>query len=126
METKPLGNSDLSLTPLVNWRLGYGWRGLEPSSWGAQGRRPTPFASIREALDRGMNWIDTAAALRLQLRPFRGRWLPRHSKAFQNAPMFFTKCERIWNEQRQIQKSLKRDSILREAEASFRAASKLT
>jgi aryl-alcohol dehydrogenase-like predicted oxidoreductase len=32
----------------------------------------------------------------------------------------FTKCERVWNEERQIQKSLKRDSIRRECEASLR------
>jgi aryl-alcohol dehydrogenase-like predicted oxidoreductase len=32
----------------------------------------------------------------------------------------FTKCERVWNEQRLIQKSLKRDSIRRECEASLR------
>jgi aryl-alcohol dehydrogenase-like predicted oxidoreductase len=32
----------------------------------------------------------------------------------------FTKCERIWNENREIQKSLKRDSIRKECEASLR------
>src|SRR5207237_3647110 len=37
-----------------------------------------------------------------------------------NRPYIFTKCERIWNENREIQKSLKRDSIRREVEASLR------
>jgi aryl-alcohol dehydrogenase-like predicted oxidoreductase len=35
-------------------------------------------------------------------------------------PYVFTKCERIWDENRQIQKSLKRDSLRRECEASLR------
>ena len=35
-------------------------------------------------------------------------------------PYVFTKCERIWDENRQIQKSLKADSIRRECEASLR------
>src|SRR5213079_762584 len=37
-----------------------------------------------------------------------------------NRPYVFTKCARAWNEQRQIQKVLKRDSIRRECEASLR------
>ncbi len=32
----------------------------------------------------------------------------------------FTKCERVWNENREIGKSLKRESIRRECEASLR------
>jgi aryl-alcohol dehydrogenase-like predicted oxidoreductase len=35
-------------------------------------------------------------------------------------PFVFTKCERIWNERREIAKSLKADSIRREVEASLR------
>src|SRR5262249_58923135 len=37
-----------------------------------------------------------------------------------NKPFVFTKCARIWDEKRQIGKSLKADSIRRECEASLR------
>src|SRR5205807_444314 len=65
----------------------------------------------------GINWIDTAAVYGLGhseevvARALAGR---------ANRPYVFTKCARAWNEQRQIQKVLKRDSIRKECEASLR------
>ena len=59
MQTRQLGNSDLSLTPLGigAWAMGgNGWA----FGWGAQDDADS-IAAIREALDRGLNWIDTAA-----------------------------------------------------------------
>jgi len=115
METKRLGNSDLSLTPLGigAWAMGgNGWA----FGWGAQDDADS-IASIRAALDRGMNWIDTAAVYGL------GHSEEVVAKALEGVspkPYVFTKCERIWNEKREILKSLKRDSILREVEDSLR------
>jgi len=115
METKWLGNSDLSLTPLGigAWAMGgNGWA----FGWGAQDDADS-IASIRAALDRGMNWIDTAAVYGL------GHSEEVVAKALEGVspkPYVFTKCERIWNEKREILKSLKRDSILREVEDSLR------
>jgi aryl-alcohol dehydrogenase-like predicted oxidoreductase len=115
MQTKQLGNSDLSLTPLGigAWAMGgNGWA----FGWGAQDDADS-IAAIREALDRGLNWIDTAAVYGL------GHSEEVVAKALEGVaqkPYVFTKCERIWNENREILKSLKRDSIFREVEDSLR------
>jgi aryl-alcohol dehydrogenase-like predicted oxidoreductase len=115
MQKKRLGNSDLELTPIGigAWAMGGGgWQ----FAWGPQDDDES-IAAIHAALDRGVNWIDTAAVYGL------GHSEEIVAKALEgrsNRPYVFTKCERIWNEQRQIQKSLKRDSIRRECEASLR------
>lgn len=74
-------------------------------------------AAIHAALDAGMNWIDTAAVYGL------GHSEEVVAKALAgraNKPYVFTKCERTWNAERQIVKSLKADSIRQECEASLR------
>jgi aryl-alcohol dehydrogenase-like predicted oxidoreductase len=60
MEKRKLGNSDLEITPigLGAWAIGGG--GWE-FGWGPQEDRDS-LAAIHEGLDRGINWIDTAAA----------------------------------------------------------------
>ena len=58
MRTRLLGNSDLEITPLGfgAWAIGGGdWA----FGWGSQDDRDS-IATIREALDLGINWIDTA------------------------------------------------------------------
>ena len=115
MNTKQLGNSDMALTPLGvgAWAIGgSGWA----FGWGPQDDNDS-VAAIRAALDRGINWIDTAAVYGL------GHSEEVVAKALEGVtkkPFVFTKCERIWDENRQIQKSLKRDSIRREVEGSLR------
>jgi aryl-alcohol dehydrogenase-like predicted oxidoreductase len=115
MNTKQLGNSDMNITPIGvgAWAIGGGGWAF---GWGPQDDNESVDA-IRSALDRGINWIDTAAVYGL------GHSEEVVAKALEgrsNKPFVFTKCERIWNENREIQKSLKRDSIRREAEASLR------
>lgn len=59
MNTKQLGNSDLVITRLGlgTWAIGgSGWE----FGWGSQDDRDSILA-IREVLDAGINWIDTAA-----------------------------------------------------------------
>jgi aryl-alcohol dehydrogenase-like predicted oxidoreductase len=115
MQTKRLGNSDMDLTPIGigAWAMGgSGWA----FGWGSQDDMDS-IAAIRTALDRGVNWIDTAAVYGL------GHSEEVVAKALEGVakkPFVFTKCERIWNEKREIQKSLKRDSIMREVEDSLR------
>jgi aryl-alcohol dehydrogenase-like predicted oxidoreductase len=115
MQTKQLGKSDLHLTPLGigAWAMGgNGWA----FGWGAQDDDDS-IAAIREALDRGLNWIDTAAVYGL------GHSEEVVAKALEGVskkPYIFTKCERTWNANREIVKCLKRDSILREVEDSLR------
>lgn len=116
METRRLGNSDLNITPIGfgAWAIGGGgWQ----FGWGAQNDRES-IAAIHRALDLGVNWIDTAAVyglghseevVRQALRDLSG---PR--------PYIFTKCGMVWDEQRQIDYSLRRDSLRRECESSLR------
>jgi aryl-alcohol dehydrogenase-like predicted oxidoreductase len=110
-----LGNSDMNLTPIGigAWAMGgSGWQ----FAWGAQDDRES-IDAIHRALDGGVNWIDTAAVYGLgHSEEVVARAL--HGRA--NRPYVFTKCERIWGEDRLIQKSLKADSIRRECEASLR------
>jgi aryl-alcohol dehydrogenase-like predicted oxidoreductase len=115
MQIKRLGNSDLEITPLGfgAWAIGGGdWA----FGWGPQDDTES-IATIREAIDLGLNWIDTAAVYGL------GHSEEVVAKALEgvpNRPYVFTKCERIWDENRQIGKSLKATSIRKECEASLR------
>ena len=115
MQRKRLGNSDMELTPIGvgAWAMGGGnWA----FSWGPQDDDES-IAAIHTALDAGVNWIDTAAVYglghseKIVARAVAGR-SPR--------PYVFTKCERNWNEKREIVKSLKADSIRKECEDSLR------
>jgi aryl-alcohol dehydrogenase-like predicted oxidoreductase len=114
MQLKRLGNSDMDLTPIGigAWAMGgSGWA----FSWGPQDDDDS-IAAIHAALDRGINWIDTAAVYGLgHSEEVVGRALAGRTPQ----PYVFTKCARIWDENRQIQKSLKADSIRRECEASL-------
>jgi aryl-alcohol dehydrogenase-like predicted oxidoreductase len=115
MRTRPLGNSDLNITAIGfgAWALGGGdWA----FAWGAQDDRES-VAAIREALELGVNWIDTAAVYGL------GHSEEVVAKALEGLrirPYVFTKCARVWDAKRQIGKSLKADSIRRECEDSLR------
>lgn len=115
MKTKQLGNSDLQLTPLGigAWAMGgAGWA----FAWSQQDDNES-ISAIHAALDAGMNWIDTAAVYGLgHSEEVVARALAGRSQK----PYVFTKCERTWNAERQIVKSLKADSIRQECEASLR------
>lgn len=116
MQMKRLGNSDLELTPIGvgAWAMGGGGWAF---AWGPQDDDES-IAAIHEALDHGVNWIDTAAVYGLGhseevvARALTGRAGAR--------PYVFTKCERTWNENREIKGVLKADSIRKECEASLR------
>jgi aryl-alcohol dehydrogenase-like predicted oxidoreductase len=115
MEKRRLGNSDLAITPLGigAWAMGGGGWAF---AWGPQDDQES-VAAIHAALDRGLNWIDTAAVYGLGHSE---EVVARALEGRSNRPYVFTKCERIWNEKGEIAKSLKRDSIRREVEASLR------
>ena len=60
MQTRKLGNSSLELTTigLGTWAMGGGeWK----FGWGDQDDSAS-IAAIHQALDLGINWIDTAAS----------------------------------------------------------------
>lgn len=115
MTTKQLGNSDLHLSPIGigAWAMGgAGWA----FAWGPQDDDQS-IAAIRKALDSGINWIDTAAVYGLgHSEEVVARALDGSGKK----PYVFTKCERVWDANGQIGKSLKADSLRRELEASLR------
>jgi aryl-alcohol dehydrogenase-like predicted oxidoreductase len=115
MQTKQLGNSDMQITPIGigAWAMGGGGWAF---GWGPQDDDES-VAAIHAALDAGLNWIDTAAVYGLGHSE---EVVARALKGRSNKPFVFTKCERVWNDRREIGKSLKADSIRREVEASLR------
>ena len=118
METRQLGNSDLMITPIGvgAWAMGgSGWTW----SWGPQDDDDS-LSAIHEALDRGINWIDTAAVYGLgHSEEVVGRAL----RSRRQRPYVFTKCERTWKANGKIGGTLKAESIRKECEASLRRLS---
>lgn len=115
MQKRRLGNSDLEITPLGvgAWAMGgAGWA----FSWGPQDDADS-VAAIRSALEAGINWIDTAAVYGLGHSE---EVVAQAVAGISPKPYLFTKCARVWDENRQIGKCLKRDSVRRECEASLR------
>jgi aryl-alcohol dehydrogenase-like predicted oxidoreductase len=115
MKTKRLGNSDLFITPIGFGAWAIGGSGWE-FAWGSQDDRDS-MAAIHEALDAGINWIDTAAVYGLGHSE---EVVARALGGVRDRPYVFTKCSMVWNEQREIGHRLKADSIRRECEASLR------
>jgi len=114
LETAELGETGLEITRvgLGAWAIGGG--GWE-FGWGPQEDEES-IAAIHRALDLGINWIDTAAAYgfgRSELVV--GRAIAGRPKR----PFIFTKASLVEGPGRSVQHNLKRDSILREAEASL-------
>ena len=104
---------DLSPIGIGAWAMGGGGWAF---AWGPQDDAQS-IASIHAALDRGVNWIDTAAIYGLgHSEEVVGRALEGRS----HRPYVFTKCSLVWNDKREISNSLKADSIRRECEASLR------
>ncbi len=115
MQKRRLGNSDLEITPLGigAWAMGgSGWA----FSWGPQDDQES-IDAIHAALDRGINWIDTAAVYGLGHSE---EVVARALEGRSSKPYVFTKCERVWNERGEIAKSLKESSIRKEVEGSLR------
>jgi len=115
LRTSVLGRTGLEITRVGfgAWAIGGG--GWE-FGWGPQ-QDDESIAAIHRALDLGVNWIDTAAAYGF------GRSEQIVGRALQGLverPYVFTKCSLLDDGTRHVRHSLKRDSILREAEGSLR------
>ena len=115
MQTKQLGTSDLTITPLGigAWAMGgAGWA----FSWGPQDDNDS-IAAIRAGLEAGLNWIDTAAVYGLGHSE---EVVAQAVEGISPKPYVFTKCERTWDAAGNIVKSLKKDSIVEECENSLK------
>jgi len=109
-----LGDTGLEITRvgLGAWAIGGG--GYD-RGWGPQDDDQS-IATIHHALELGVNWIDTAAAYGFgHSEEIVGRAI----EGVGERPYVFTKCSQLEGPGRRIVHSLKRDSILREAEASL-------
>lgn len=115
METRKLGNSDLDITVLGYgaWAIGGGWK----FGWGPQDDQDS-IGAIHEALDAGVNWIDTAAVYGLgRSEEVVARALASYKG---NRPYIFTKCSMRWHQDGEIYRSLKKASVREEVENSLR------
>lgn len=116
METRKLGYSDLQLTPvgLGTWAIG---GGDNPYGWGPQDDQDS-IATIRRALDLGINWIDTAAGYG---KGHSEEVVGQAIAGRRDEVIIATKCGILWQEDgSDIYGHLKADSIRREVEASLR------
>jgi aryl-alcohol dehydrogenase-like predicted oxidoreductase len=115
MRTRPLGNSDLQITPIGfgSWAAGGPWQ----FGWGSQDDAAS-IAAIHRALDLGLNWIDTAAVYGLgHSEEVVGKVIASRTG---EPPLVFTKCGMIWDAAGKIDYSLRRESVRRECEESLR------
>ncbi|BBF92770.1 aldo/keto reductase [Blastochloris tepida] len=120
LPTRRLGRTDMYIT-----RVGFGaWAiggGDWAAGWGAQDDRAS-IAAIRHAVDRGLNWIDTAAVYGLG----HSEEIVRAALAeipFDERPYVFTKCGLVWSDADRTKMPSRvgaPQSIRREVEASLR------
>jgi aryl-alcohol dehydrogenase-like predicted oxidoreductase len=115
VEKRQLGNSDLFITPIGfgAWAIGGG--GWE-FGWGPQDDEQS-IAAIREAVDAGVNWIDTAAVYGLGRSE---QVVARALEGVKQRPYVFTKCSMVSGENGNISHSLKAESVRQECENSLR------
>lgn len=115
MTTRQLGRSDLHITPIGfgAWAIGGEWR----FGWGPQDDVDS-VAAIRQAVSRGVNWVDTAPAYGLgHSEEVVARALADipHSER----PYVFTKCSLVWGADRVVRHDLSSASITQEVEQSL-------
>jgi aryl-alcohol dehydrogenase-like predicted oxidoreductase len=115
MTTTQLGNTGMEITRIGfgAWAIGGGdWE----YGWGPQDDEQS-IAAIGRALEHGVNWIDTAAAYGFgHSEEVVGRAL----RGVDRRPYVFTKASLVDGGAGKVVNCLRRDSVLREAEASLR------
>src|SRR5213083_475917 len=119
LPTRPLGTSGLDITTVGfgAWAIGGGGWAF---GWGPQDDADS-LATMRHALELGINWIDTAAVYGLgHSEEVVGRLL--RELPVGERPLAFTKCGLVWDERKPMEDAkriLSPDSIRRECEASL-------
>ena len=114
MRTRVLGQSNLNLTVigLGTWAIGGPWQ----YGWGPQDDNDS-IAAIYEALDCGINWIDTA--------PIYGcshseKVIGEALKGCSSKPIIATKFGLVWNKKLEKINCLDPENIIAECEASLK------
>src|SRR4029453_1197208 len=117
---RPLGTSGMNLTTVGfgAWAAGGGGWSF---SWGPQDDE-TSIATMRHAIDLGVNWIDTASVYGLgHSEEVVGQFLRTVAPA--DRPYVFTKCGLEWDPQDRMKvsrRTLHPDSIRNDCDASLR------
>ncbi|UCF43173.1 MAG: aldo/keto reductase [Planctomycetota bacterium] len=114
MQTRQLGYTDLQLTTVGfgAWALGGPWQ----YGWGPQDDGEA-VGAILTALEKGINWIDTAPVYGCgHSEELVGKALNQTKEK----PLIATKCSLLWNEKRQKVSCLKAKSIREECHASLK------
>jgi aryl-alcohol dehydrogenase-like predicted oxidoreductase len=112
---RPLGSTGLEISSVGfgAWAIGGGgW--IE--GWGPQDDDRS-IAAIHRALERGINWIDTAGAYGLGHSEV---VIERALRGLAERPLVFTKCTSTWDAAGNISSRLDADTIRREVEGSLR------
>jgi aryl-alcohol dehydrogenase-like predicted oxidoreductase len=116
MKKNKLGNSDLMLSEigLGTWAIGGGDWGM---GWGRQDENDS-IASILEALDQGINWIDTAHAYGFGVAEIA---VGKALKEFKDDEVIVaTKCGVLPEEDNKPRRFISRKTILEEVDDSLR------
>ncbi len=120
LPTRPLGSTGFEITTVGygSWDVGgSGW----PFSWGPQDDNVS-IATMRHALELGINWIDTAAVYGLgHSEEVVGKML--RDLPASNRPLVFTKCGLLWDTNNPLtpaERVLKPETIRKECELSLR------
>ncbi len=120
LPVRALGSSGLDITTVGfgAWAVGGGGWSF---GWGPQDDQAS-MAAMRRAVERGVNWIDTAAVYGLgHSEEVVGEFLRGVPAA--DRPFVFTKCGLVWDDSNRMAvaaRNLEPDSIARECEASLR------
>jgi aryl-alcohol dehydrogenase-like predicted oxidoreductase len=116
VEKRPLGGTELQITPVGVGTAPIGSGRDWPAWWGPQDERES-VRTIHAALDLGVNWIDTAPfygwgrAEEIVGRALRGRG---------DDALVFTKCGTIKDQERGDRMDLRPETIRADVEASLR------
>ena len=114
MQKRQLGDTELNLTTvgLGTWAMGGPWQ----FGWGPQDDNEA-IAAILTALDKGINWIDTAPIYGLgHSEELVGKAL----KQTKQKPLIATKCGLLWDEKNERAPYLKKESIRKECHESLK------
>ena len=114
MQRRQLGYTDLQLTAvgLGTWAMGGPWQ----FGWGPQDDNEA-IAAILEAIEQGINWLDTAPVYGLgHSEELVGKALKQTSEK----PLIATKCGLLWSDKREKVSCLKSQSIRQECHASLK------